>query len=129
MKILLALIILGLSVSFCFSQKKQKPETSVLFSFCPLSISENLMQAQFTSTDAYTFKIDKEGKPFGLKRISWRFVDDEEVKACLSEWKFTGFEENRRFMVSFTWRHMYGWTVMKLISKDFSQTVTQSDDK
>ena len=120
---LLLLLIFILSVSFCFGQKKHKSKTKVLSSFCSLSISEGLMQANFTATDYYSFKIDKEGKPFDLKRIVWRFIDDEEVKTCLSEWKFTGFAENTRFTVSFTWQHMYGWTNMHLSTKNFSQTI------
>ena len=129
MKTIPALIILALSVTFCFSQEKRKPKSEVLFSFCPLSISEGLAQANFTATDIYSFKIDKEGKPFDLKRVSWRFVDDEEVKACIGEWKFTGFEENRRFVVSFSWKHMYGWVSMILSSKGFSQKITQFDER
>lgn len=126
MKLISAFSILILSAVFCFSQEKYKPKTEVLFSFCPLSISDGLRQGNFTSTDYYAFKIDKEGKPFDVKRVVWRFVDDKEVEQCLSNWKFTGFAENTRFTVSFAWQHIYGWTTMQLRSKGFFQTLRQS---
>lgn len=103
-------------------------QREVLLSFCQLSLSEELKQSNVSFTDGFTFKIDKNGKPIDIKRTLGKYVKEEQVKSCLDNWKFSGFAENSRVSVYFTWKHGVGWIQMRVISKDFAQVVVNGDE-
>jgi hypothetical protein len=98
-------------------------QKEVLSSFCRPSLSDELKQSNTSFTEGFRFKIDRNGKPFDIKRVSGKFVDEEQVKSCLENWKLSGFAENSLFSVFFAWKHGIGWIHMKILSKDFSQVV------
>lgn len=121
MKIIVAVcfLIAFLSIN-AISVNAQK---EVLSSFCQLSLSEELKQSNISFTDGFTFKLDKNGKPFDIERTLGKYVEEEQVKSCLDSWKFSGFAENSRVSVYFSWKHGVGWTQMRITSKDFSQVI------
>ncbi len=98
-------------------------QKEALLSFCQLSLSEQRKQANLSFTDGFVFKVDKNGKPAEIRRIFGKWVDDQEVSSCVSNWQFSGFEEDRRVIVTFGWKHGVGWAGMRVVSKDFSQVV------
>jgi len=102
-------------------------QKEVLSSFCQLSLSDDLKHSNTSFTEGFSFKIDQNGKPFDIKRVSGKFVDEEQVKSCIENWKLSGFAENTRFSVFFAWKHGVGWVHMKILSKDFSQVVVNGD--
>ena len=99
-------------------------QKDALLSFCQLSLSERLKHANLSFTDGFVFKVDKNGKPVEIRRILGKWVDDQEVVSCVSKWQFSGFEEDSRVIVTFGWKHGVGWTGMRVVSKDFSQVIT-----
>jgi hypothetical protein len=103
--------------------KRADAQKEVLSSFCHLSLSDDLKHSNTSFTDGFTFKIDQNGKPFDIKRVLGKYVDESEVKSCLENWKLSGFAENSRFSVYFSWKHGVGWTQMRISGKDFSQVV------
>ena len=107
--------------------KSADAQKEVLSSFCQLSLSDDLKHSNTSFTEGFSFKIDQNGKPFDIKRVSGKFVDEEEVKSCLDNWKLSGFAENTRFSVFFAWKHGVGWVHMKILSKDFSQVVVNGN--
>jgi hypothetical protein len=108
---------------FTVSTKSVSAQKEVLSSFCQLSLSEERKQSNLSFTDGFRFKVDRNGRAFDIKRVSGRFVNEEQVKSCLENWKLSGFAENSLFSVFFAWKHGIGWIHMKIISKDFSQVV------
>ena len=110
---------------FCIvlNAKSVNAQREVLSSFCQLSLPEEVKQSNICFTDGFAFKIDKNGKPVDIERVLGKYVKAEQIKSCLATWKFTGFAENSRVSVYFSWKHGTGWTQMKIISKDFSQVV------
>lgn len=127
-------IIVGVCCLIAFlsiNTKSVNAQKEVLSSFCQLSLSEELMQSNISFTEGFTFKIDKNGKPIDIKRTLGKYVEEEQVKSCLDNWKFSGFVENSRFSVYFSWKHGVGWTQMRITNKDFSQVVVNgaSDKK
>lgn len=106
-----------------FNTKSVNAQKEVLSSFCRLSLSEELKQSNISFTDGFTFRLDKDGKPIDVKRTLGKYVEEEQVKSCLDNWKFSGFAENSRVSVYFSWKHGVGWTQMRITSKDFSQVV------
>lgn len=119
------IIALAFCLVACFSinLKSVEAQKEVLSSFCRLSLSAELKQSNTSFTEGFRFKVDRNGKPFDIKRVSGKFVDEEEVKSCLEKWKLSGFAENSLFSVFFAWKHGIGWIHMKILSKDLSQVV------
>lgn len=108
---------------FSINVKNVNAQRDVLSSFCQLTLSEDLKQSNLSFSEGFTFKIDKDGRPSVVERVLGKYINEEEVKSCLKNWKFSGFLENTRFSVYFTWKHGVGWTKMRIRSKDFSQVV------
>lgn len=119
---LLAIVLIG-SASAAFAQQE------VLSSFCQFQLTEMQRQANFTFTQGYRIKIDKEGRVNEVKRVlgkeEWVAID--KAKACFAKWKFTGFDEGRAFVVFFSWKHGVGWTGMNISGGGFSQNVVNGD--
>jgi hypothetical protein len=109
---------------FSINLKIVEAQKKVLSSFCQLSLSDELMQSNISFMEGFSFKVDKNGKSIDVKRILGKYVDEEQVSNCLTKWQFSGFAENSRVSVYFSWKHGLGWTQMKIISKDFSEVVT-----
>ena len=103
--------------------KRVNAQKEVLSSFCRLALSEELKQSNVSFTDGFTFKLDKDGKPIDIKRTLGKYVEEEQVRTCLDNWKFSGFSENSRVSVYFSWKHGVGWTQMRITSRNFSQIV------
>ena len=112
-----------------FSTQSVNAQKQVLSSFCQLSLSEDLKQSNLSFTDGFTFKLDKHGRPVGVKRTLGKYVKEEQVRSCLDNWKFSGFAENSRVSVYFSWKHGVGWTQMRITSKDFARVVVVGSGK
>lgn len=116
-------VVCCLIVCINIGAKSVSAQKEVLSSFCRPSLSDELKQSNTSFTEGFRFKIDQNGKPFDIKRVSGKFVNEEQVRSCLENWKLSGFAENTRFSVYFAWKHGVGWVHMKILSKDFSQVV------
>lgn len=110
-----------LVVCLSFSVRSVNAQKEALSSFCQLSLSDELKQSNISFTDGFTFRIDNNGTPLKLTRILGKYTDNAQVKSCLNNWRFSGFGENSRFSVYFSWKHGIGWTQMRITSKDFTQ--------
>lgn len=121
---LTALLLIG-SASASYGQKE------VLSSFCKFPLTDGQMQANFTFTQGYRIKIDKEGRVAKVDRILGKeeWVSIDKAKACFANWKFTGFDDGRAFVVFFSWKHGIGWTGMTISGGDFSQRVLSGDSE
>jgi hypothetical protein len=117
------LITFPLIVNCQASQAKKE----VLSSFCQLSLSEYLRQANLSFTDSYVFKIDVGGKPVEIRNSRSKYTNEEEAVSCISTWKFSGIAPNSVFHVYFSWKHGVGWTQMEIKGKEFSQKTILAD--
>lgn len=81
-----------------------------------------------TFTDIYYFELDEEGTPKDIEKKEVKFTKLQDVEECLIDWKLKGFARDSNFRVEFTWKHAIGWTQMRVINKDFSQTIVNSED-
>ena len=107
-------------LSFNASAQKKKVEAS----FCKLSLSESIKQANATFTNHYFFRVDANGNPTEIRRLrGYDFINDDEVRDCIIDWNFSGFSEKTSFIIAITWKHGVGWLPMKIISKGYSKTV------
>ncbi len=126
MKIVVVVFIF-LTFSFTFAANVHSQKKQVEASFCELSLSESIKQANASFGNRYIFRLDKNNKPVKIDRLTgYDFINDEEAKSCISNWTFENFEENTRVVVSFYWKHMYGWQPILITSKGFSKTVKRS---
>ncbi len=100
-------------------------DRKALISFCNLSVNEEVNQANTHFTNRYRFRITEEGKPTSISVANSKFVKLEDIEACLTDWKFVGFSKKNLFVLYLKWEHGVGWSEMKIISKDFSQTISQ----
>ena len=109
----------------CLSASAQ--QKNVESSFCKLSLSEDIKRSHATFTNRYYFRLNGSGKPLKISRVSgFDFINDDEVKDCISNWKFENFAENSYFIIEIAWKHGVGWQPMKIRSKNYSKTVKPS---
>ena len=122
-----ATIFITLTFSLIFASNTYSQKKQVKAAFCELSLSGSIKQANASFGNHYTFRIDKDNKPIEIDRLTgYDFINDEEVKSCISKWTFKNFKEDTRFIVSFYWKHMYGWQPIAIVSRGFSKTVKPS---
>jgi hypothetical protein len=108
----------------CATDDASAQEKKVDALFCKLSLSEHTKQSNITFTNRYFFRIDSNGKPLKISRVSgYDFISDDEVRDCINDWKFEGFTENTSFIIEIAWQHGVGWMPMKIRSKGYSKTV------
>jgi hypothetical protein len=97
-----------------------------LTSFCKPALSDQQKQANLSFTDIYSFRLDESGAPTSIKPYQAKYTKIDDFKACVKDWKFSGFPQEALLHVELTWKHAVGWTRMRISSKDFSQ-ITTSD--
>ncbi len=128
MKATILLLVFALLTLQISAQSNKSTKKEVLSSFCQLTVSDSFFQLNISFTEAYSFKVNDEGKPVDIKKLYAKYVKVDEVSDCLSSWKFSGFPKDTRFQVYFTWKHAIGWTQMKIRTKNFTQTTIYGDN-
>jgi hypothetical protein len=98
-----------------------KPQKTVLSSFCQAGVADEVKQANMTFTETYSLSISKTGAPSDVRAVKARFTRLEEVVDCLKEWRFKGFDEGSTCHVELGWKHGIGWAQMRISCKNFSQ--------
>ncbi len=112
---------IGFSYFVVMNKSTETHKRKILSSFCQLSLSDEMKQSYLSFTDTYSFKIDDNGIPVEIRKAQAKYTNEEEVKACLEEWKLKGFASGATFHVEFSWKHGIGWVQMRISSKNFSQ--------
>ncbi len=97
--------------------------------FCNLEIPTTLKQANSSFSVVYSFEIDEEGKPSRIAKVTDRFVGQEKVTPCLSEWRFRGLPKGMKLVALFRWQHGKGWVEIQVTGGkgDFSHTIKIKD--
>jgi hypothetical protein len=92
---------------------------------CNFQLDDAYMQANLSFTQMYRITLDSNGAPNNVVRILGKeaYVPDEVANACIKNWKFNGFSEGMRFVVSFRWDHGIGWTNASVVGNGFSQKI------
>ena len=120
-------IIICLLLFSTVSVNNSTTDKEILSSFCNLQIEDNVKHGNNTFTEFYYFEIDEEGKPKNVRERKAKFTHVQEVRDCLTKWKLNGFSQDSIFRVEFSWEHGLGWTQMRIINKEYSQTVLNGD--
>ncbi len=105
-----------------FSSGAQTKASSDI-TLCPLKVPKSIKQASANFLVSYSFELDENGQPVGVKKIKNDYVERDEVLSCLADWRIIGFPKDSQFTTIFKWKHGRGWVEMMLIGPTYNATV------
>jgi len=106
----------------------QTRRPSADLTFCQFELSDNIKQPHIDFTEAYIFRIGPEGAPAKISRVLGNILNVDAVYRCMSNWRFRGLPKNSALTAYFRWENGMGWTQLRVVSKQFSQTI-RTDSK
>lgn len=109
---------------FAVSGSPAQTKKAVQFTVCELTLSENQKQANLSFTDGFVFMVNSNGSLDYVGRNIGNHVSEDEVRSCVTDWKFSGFPTQSKVRLYFGWEHGVGWTQMEIQTKLFSQKIS-----
>jgi hypothetical protein len=81
--------------------------------FCTFQIPETIAHGSASFTNTFEFTVDAAGVPRDIRAIKTLFIDEVEVKSCISTWLFPE-HPGKHLVATFRWEHAVGWTAQSV---------------
>lgn len=120
LKITIAIVFLaGLSTLLkagASGEGQRKSPTQI--EFCQFKVPSVIVKGYADFSIVYSFELDENKKPIEIRALQDKYLDFDEVSACLESWIFPDESPATQMLMLVNWEHAEGWTKMSIIGHD-----------
>jgi hypothetical protein len=120
-------ILFGITFFCCQTVSLAQEKFASNFSICNLPVPTTIKKASANFSVSYSFELKADGSPVNIKKIVDKYIGQEKVADCISNWKFSDIPENERFIAMFRWVHGKGWTELAIVAQKVSYVIKVKD--
>ncbi|MCP3998927.1 MAG: hypothetical protein GY722_28270 [bacterium] len=81
-----------------------------------------------TFSVAYSFEVDREGRPTSIRMMRDDFLEPTSVPECVEDWRLPEVEPGSEILVTARWEHGVGWTQLSIVGETIRQRIVRSGD-
>lgn len=97
--------------------------------FCHFDPPGGIKQGRANFSLIYEFELDGSGKVTDVRPLISRYVDSEEVAACIKRWTIAGLSADARLVAVFRWVHGEGWVSLGITGDGYDQVIRITGDR
>jgi len=92
-------------------------------SVCNLPVPSSIKVPYANFSISYSFELKSDGSPTNVKKIVDKYIGQEAVSACISNWKFSDISDDKKLVAMFRWIHGKGWVELVIVGSKVSYSI------